>query len=212
MRFRLKKGRFSQSASIRFAALAAAAVIIIAAGIHIYNRLVSDAVRGPVLRRAVTVINEKINGTVSRYLSENPSLSAECFVDTVSGGDVRSLKIDTELIRRAESEIVHEISDALADESIISVSIPSGSLTGISYLSGRGIPIRVRAYMSSGISSDVRTLVDSAGFNQSLYRVILEVSVTAEIIMPGGNDSVTVTSEATLAERVIIGDVPLSGT
>ena len=210
MKFRVGRGIFGRRTALRAAACLTAVSLIVAAGIHRYNRLVSETVRGPVLRRAVTVINEEINSAVSRYLSENPSLASECFGETVTTGGVRGWGVDTERLRRAESEIVSSIVEALTEGDVISASIPSGSLTGISYLSGRGVPIRVRAHMSPGITSEVSTAVVSAGINQSLYRAILEVSVTADIISPCGSDSVTVRSEATLAERVIIGDVPLT--
>ena len=115
MKFRVGRGIFGRRTALRAAACLTAVSLIVAAGIHIYNRLVSETVRGPVLRRAVTVINEEINSAVSRYLSENPSLASECFGETVTTGGVRGWGVDTERLRRAESEIVSSIVEALTE-------------------------------------------------------------------------------------------------
>ena len=51
-----------------------------------------------------------------------------------------------------------------------------------------------------------------AGINQTLHRILLEVSVDVSAIIPGYTTSVDVTTNFVVAETVIVGSIPDSYT
>ncbi|MCI9450384.1 MAG: hypothetical protein HFE30_09080 [Clostridiales bacterium] len=179
-------------------------------GIFVYNRLVTDAVMNPLKNEAVSMINETVASSADRYLSENKDFSERCI--TQSSGNVTSYSVDAELVGKAEREIISDIISSLEDMRVISAKIPLGTLSKIKYFSGRGIPVNVRGYLSPSVTSEITSTVESAGINQSLYRVVLNVSVNAEIMLHGKSEKISLTGKATLAEKLIIGKVPLGET
>ena len=48
----------------------------------------------------------------------------------------------------------------------------------------------------------------SAGVNQTLHRILLDVSVTARLLLPGGVVETQVSTPVCVAETVIIGQPP----
>ena len=63
--------------------------------------------------------------------------------------------------------------------------------------------------LSAGAAGAVyRNEFTAAGVNQTLHRVLLEVSVTVRILLPGRILEASVTSPVCIAETVIVGQVP----
>ena len=48
----------------------------------------------------------------------------------------------------------------------------------------------------------------SAGINQTHYRVMLDVTVSARLLLPGGVVETEVTAPVCVAETVVVGQVP----
>ena len=48
----------------------------------------------------------------------------------------------------------------------------------------------------------------SAGINQALHRITLELTGTIRIILPGRASSLSICARAPVAENAIVGDVP----
>lgn len=181
------------------------------AGILIYNALVSDTVRNALVNQTRSVINEEINSVVSEYVSKHPELRECCFTTVTDSSGVKSFEADASLLRTAEENITKDLKARLKDNEVISVKIPSGTLTEISYFSGRGLPLKIRSYVSYGIRTELSTELDGTGINQSVYRATLKVSIDADLLFSGKEEHISLETEATLAEKIIIGDVPLAG-
>ena len=88
------------------------------------------------------------------------------------------------------------------------LSIPVGTLTGSSLLAGRGPSIHVRMQAVGSAKASLRNAFTSAGINQTRHQVLLDVSVTMSILLPGFITDAQVTSEIAVAETVIVGGVP----
>ena len=98
---------------------------------------------------------------------------------------------------------------SLAQEKI---SVPLGNITGIQLLSGRGpdIPIKIIAISSS--DAVFRGEFEDAGINQTIHRIMMDVSLELVILLPNGTESERVTTDVCVAETVLLGDVPGSYT
>ena len=88
------------------------------------------------------------------------------------------------------------------------IGIPLGSLFLPEFLSGKGPSIPV--HILSIRNSDAVFLSDltQAGINQTLHKLIMEVSVDVSVLILGQTGSFTITSEVVVAETVIVGQVP----
>ena len=94
------------------------------------------------------------------------------------------------------------------EKSTITVKIPSGNLTGISLLMGRGpkVPVKIIVLTSSRV--EFNNNIITAGINQTKHQIMLKVDVHVRILMPGYTTATTVSSSLAVAETVIVGSVP----
>lgn len=158
------------------------------------------------VRNAVTAA---VNNAISAGIVENAvSYDDIITVETDGSGQVTALKSNMAGANLLRAQLLEA---ALAEVSGLSerdFSIPLGSLLGMDFLSGRGPGVRV-AVLSAGAAGAVyRNEFTAAGVNQTLHRVLLEVSVTVRILLPGRILEASVTSPVCIAETVIVGQVP----
>ena len=111
-------------------------------------------------------------------------------------------------INRLKTGILFRIDEQLEGFSVEQLSVPAGSVFFPELFSGRGpgIPIRVLAVRAS--DANFRNDFSSAGINQTLHRIMLDIRVDVTILTWTGTREVTVDSSVAVAETVIVGTVP----
>ena len=114
-------------------------------------------------------------------------------------GRITMVRSNMAAFNRLQSQILDLILGRIDQVSARELSIPVGSLTGSPLLAGRGPRISVR--MESVGSS-------SARINQTKHRIVLRIDVYVSILLPGYSTVTQVTNEITVAETVIVGEVP----
>ena len=88
------------------------------------------------------------------------------------------------------------------------VSVPLGTLSGVPLLAGLGPRLSFRFTPVGMVQSSFHSEFRSAGINQTLHRITLQLTGTVRVVLPGRSYSVTVLTQAPVAESVIGGDVP----
>lgn len=88
------------------------------------------------------------------------------------------------------------------------ISIPIGTITGISFLAGKGPSLKVTFSPAGSVQSEFNSEFVSSGINQTLYRVNPLLTASVRLVMPGVSETIFVRAEAAIAESIIVGDVP----
>ena len=88
------------------------------------------------------------------------------------------------------------------------ISIPIGTITGISFLASKGPSLKVTFSPAGSVQSEFNSEFVSSGINQTLYRVNLLLTASVRLVMPGVSETISVRAEAAIAESIIVGDVP----
>ena len=88
------------------------------------------------------------------------------------------------------------------------VSVPLGTLSGVPLLAGLGPRLSFQFTPVGMVQSSFHSEFRSAGINQTLHRITLQLTGTVRVVLPGRSYSVTVLTQAPVAENVIVGDVP----
>ena len=94
------------------------------------------------------------------------------------------------------------------NESLMCVSVPIGSVSGIELLSGRGPTLDVNLVLAHGLSAYIGSEFYEAGINQTLHRVTVNIDVEIKLLTPTHTSIVSVQSSYHIAETVIVGEVP----
>jgi sporulation protein YunB len=88
------------------------------------------------------------------------------------------------------------------------MSVPLGTLTGITYLSGRGPEVKIKLHQIGAVDAQIVSKFESAGINQTKHSLKIEVKVELSAILPGHSTDVTVEDEYLVGETVIVGQIP----
>lgn len=190
-------------------AIAISSIILLFAVVVVYIRFVVTPVVKTVAEekvRALTV--STVNAAVTSVLEAEPS-----FVDMVeyghdANGDLNSIKINATRINAVMQRSVQKTQNGLSDMISSGVNIPVGSVSGITFLSGKGPNLNVAVIPVGSVDARLRSEFSEIGINQTIHKIYLSLDSTIKIIIPGAGNTIKSSSEVLLVESVIIGKVP----
>lgn len=152
---------------------------------------------------AITVSNKAIDDVMEDIKYEDLIK-----FDKDEEGRIIALKSDVVEMNNISSEIatlIQEMYDELED---IYVYVPLGNFTGNNFLAGHGPNIKVKVIPAGTVNTEFKTEFISAGINQTRHRVYLGVECNMRVIAPFATENIVVDNSVTVAETVLIGDVP----
>ena len=190
-------------------AIAISSIILLFAVVVVYIRFVVTPVVKTVAEekvRALTV--STVNAAVTSVLEDEPS-----FVDMVeyghdANGDLNSIKINATRVNAVMQRSVQKTQNGLSDMISSGVNIPVGSVSGITFLSGKGPNLNVAVIPVGSVDARLRSEFSEIGINQTIHKIYLSLDSTIKIIIPGADNTIKSSSEVLLVESVIIGKVP----
>ena len=125
-----------------------------------------------------------------------------------SEGYVTSLEIDVLQINSLKSKISNEMARLIEGEERYSVSIPLGSFFGNSYTNGFGPDVNLKMQITTTCFVDFSHEFKSAGINQVLHIVNVDIDVTGSFVVMGYNRNINASTTAIAAQTVIVGKSP----
>lgn len=165
------------------------------------------------LAKITDVASNVINQAVSRQIEEgNVRYDDLITLEQDNDGNITALTTNMQEMNRLKTQLLTILDDDIYDISDDEISIPMGNLTGIQLLSGRGgsIPVKIVAVSSS--DANFRGEFADAGINQTIHRIMMDVSLDLIILLPSGTVTDQVSTEVCVAETVLLGQVPQSYT
>lgn len=166
---------------------------------------------------AVTRVSNMVGRVLMEAVSDAVNSGEIQYNDLISlekdaDGGIAALQSNMAEFNRLQSAITKDILDRLGQVSEMDLTIPLGTLTGSALLVGRGPSLSVRMQSLGSCSAHFENQFDQAGINQTTHRILLCVDVSMSILLPGFRTSTQVSNAFSVAETVIVGDVPGSYT
>ncbi|MDR1463791.1 MAG: sporulation protein YunB [Oscillospiraceae bacterium] len=188
--------------------LRAAVAVVLAAAVFLFL----DARAKPQIRAlAETAARQQATAAVTQAIEDvliEEGVTYESLVAIAVDADgVRSIQTDTYHINLLKGKInaAAETAVALRDAKL---RLPLGALLGSDLFAGWGpkigVPLTMTGHALSTISSDL----SSAGLNQTLHRIMMQMHVSLSVILSGEIVTVELETAVCLAETVIVGSVP----
>lgn len=151
------------------------------------------------------IVSEAVNAAIDEGTFDYDKLIS---FEKDNDGKVTAVKSDMPEFNRLQSQILDIILTKLDEVSTRELSIPIGSLTGSSLLSGRGPCITVRMQSVGSSEARLENSFTAAGINQTRHQIILTVDVSVSILLPGFSTATVVSNTFVVAETIIVGSVP----
>lgn len=158
---------------------------------------------------AQAVAESKINSAVEKYLSKHGiNYSDIVSVNYSSDNAVTGITTDIVKLNLFKAEITAAIEKEFERSPETSVTVPFGSATDISLLSGCGPFMDVKIAMASSTVSDFENVFLAAGVNQTQHSIMLNIQTTVLLTLAGRRISRSVSSSFCVAQTIIVGTVP----
>ena len=125
-------------------------------------------------------------------------------------GNVKMVGTNVITINEIISDIPIRIQEQLEKSENNNFDIKLGSFLGSNLFAGRGPNINIKMEVVGSLDTDLRSEFTSAGINQTLHRVYLEIKCNVVILTPFETIEDEIFNQVLLAEGVIIGNVPNS--
>ena len=141
-------------------------------------------------------------------VSEDYELESIISFEKDADGRINAVKTNIVTANRLKSALSLAVLDKIGQITESDVAVPSGSLTGLALLSGRGPNIPVKTVPVGSVRTNLQSKLTNGGINQTLHRIILEITVDMNVILPRETVSSEVSMNVVVSETVIVGTVP----
>lgn len=157
-------------------------------------------------RNSMTAVVE--NAVTAGLAARQVSYSDFVAVQRDEGGAIAALTTDMTRMNLLRTELIAAVLEALEGVDVSDVQVPLGSLFDLEPLWAKGPAIKARAMTVGTVRAEFDSQLTSAGVNQTLHRIWMEVNVPMTLLLPGGEVEVPLDTRLCVAETVIVGQVP----
>lgn len=127
-------------------------------------------------------------------------------------GYITGLQIDILSINLLKSLLSNEISSLVDKREIYEIAIPFGTFFGNEFISGLGPKIKFNFQLTSTSVVDFEHEFLSAGINQVLHKIIINIETKGSLVVAGSKKTFSVKTSTIAAQTVIVGVTPDSFT
>ncbi len=158
---------------------------------------------------AETIMLNSANEAVLKVLKENNVTYSDIARLTANDdGYVTSLEIDVYEVNRLKSNISNATAKIIGQKEFYDLSIPIGTFLGNAYTSGLGPSVNFKMQLTTTAFVDFKHEFKSAGINQVLHIITVEIDIRGSLIIMGYNKSIRAATSAIAAQTVIVGKTP----
>lgn len=181
-------------------------VLLLAAAVFGLNRAIRPTLIGIARARTETAASRAMNEAIAETLASDeggPLVRVHA-----ESGRVYLLETDSARLNRLGADCALAAQEKIRAIGEQGIAVPLGTALNSTLLNGLGPMIRIRFTPTGSVQAACESGFAGAGINQTLHRITLRLCATVRIMLPGGAQTVTVTTEAPVSESVIVGDVP----
>ncbi|MEG1269722.1 MAG: sporulation protein YunB [Ruthenibacterium sp.] len=184
-------------------------VLLVIAGFSILDARIRPVITTMAQYQCRVVSVLAMNEAIIAELEQRTTLTEPILsVEKDANGNVTSIMVDSSVLNHLKAQMTEAVSNRLLAIKKQDVHIPLGTLLGWQIMAGRGPNIHLQVLPASFVETSMVDQVETAGINQTQYRIFIRFTVQMSAILPGYSTSVTVENEICVAETLIVGQVP----
>ena len=170
-----------------------------------YRTAIQNLAETQVKNATSDLINDAIDAQIQ---SGNIQYDRIVYFEKDLDGRITALKTNISEVNKMKTAILNLINDEILALDTSQIGIPLGSLILPELLSGRGPQIPVQILSIRNSDAAFHSHFEEAGINQTLQQLTMDISVDVAVLVLGKTDSFTVSTQAVVAQTVIVGQVP----
>ena len=190
--------------------LIVAVTVILVSGLTLLSRIRLAPMAEQLIETQVdNQASDAINAAIADQIAEGEfDYDRMVTIEKDANGNVAAIRTNIGELNRLKTSVLQRMDEELEQLSMEQLGVPIGSVLLPELLSGRGplVPVRVLAVRTSDAS--FRNSFQSAGINQTLHSIYIDIHVCITILTWTGTSEINVDSAVVAAETVIVGTVP----
>lgn len=123
-------------------------------------------------------------------------------------GYVTSLEIDIYEVNYLKSRISNETARIVESKEHYDLGIPIGTFFNNDFTNGFGPKVKFKMQVTTTAFVDFKHKFESAGINQVLHVITVEIKIKGNLVIAGYNKSIETSTTAIAAQTVIVGKTP----
>ena len=183
-------------------------ILAILFALYFYRRSMNPIILDIAQTRLKAETTLAINEAITIALADNVDYSDFVLVEKNNENDIVMLSANSALVNMLARNTAIITQKKISELKSFEVDIPIGTLSGIPLLSEVGSTVAVNVSPVGNVRCSFESAFETAGINQTLHRIYLNVVSRVDLIMPTSHTEVETTTPILLCESVIIGKVP----
>ena len=188
--------------------LVVAVLLSIVLALWIYWRSMSPTILDIAQTRLKAETTLAVNEAVCVILADFNSYSDFITVEKNSQNDIVMISANSTLVNTFARNTAILSQRKISQLKSFSIDIPIGTLSGVPLLSEKGPTVDVVVSPIGNVSCTFKSVFETAGINQTLHRIYVDVCSNVDLIMPTSHMEVQTVTPILLSESIIIGRVP----
>lgn len=177
--------------------------------IYVFNKNIEPTMKILCESNASTVALTCTNNAVYEYI-QDIKYDDLVTVQKDEKNKVTALVANVMEMNKISTKVTTKVQEELLKNEESNIILPVGSILGMKTFGGYGPRIKVKTIPSGAVSAKFKSEFVSTGINQTRHSIVLEVSTYIRVLAPFFTDLQTYVNDITVAETVIVGDIPTS--
>ena len=181
-------------------------VIILVSSIYLIKKFI------PIIEvtceSAAKAVGVKVTEETVNELIKDVDYNELMNISTNNDGKITSISANVVELNKIAANIAYMIQEKLNNMGKITVRLPIGELIGLNIFSGYGPDIDIKLMPLGNIETKFNSQFVSKGINQTKHTINMNVKSIITIVAPFIGTTVVCEREITIAETVIVGDIP----
>lgn len=156
--------------------------------------------------RAIAI--NAVNNSASTVITEDLTYEDLFEIQKNTQGEITLIHAKSPKINRLARELALLTQHNLESVEENEIGVALGTLTGITMFIGLGPQIKIKIVPIGVANCDFVSEFVSAGINQTLHKIYIDIVVTIMVALPIADITVDTKSEILICENLIIGKVP----
>ena len=178
----------------------AVALLVAASVIALLEAKLRPVVAEIASAQAQNTMTAVVEGAVTADLAaRNVSYADFITIQRDGGGAITALTTDMARMNLLRAELTAAILETLAEVDVSDIQVPLGSLFDLEPLWAKGPALKAKAITVGTVRAEFDSQLTSAGVNQTLHRVCLNINAAVYLFLPGEVYPVSVSSSVCVA-------------
>ncbi len=183
-------------------------IIVIISILSIYFAIVNDVIYSSARLSLDNIAKKAINQGITKATKDKVLYDELVNITYNDMGEISLIQIKSYEANNICNDVVNSTERNLRTLGGMGIDVKSGLFSTIPILSALGGNVNLKFQQIGAVDCDYYSKFESAGINQNIHRLYIQVRAIIGVVFPFHIEKVEVVQKLLLCENVIIGEVP----